>query len=348
MLPKERKRALVLSGGGGRGAYHVGALRFLQEHEWFPDIVVGTSIGAVNGAAIASGHDAHSLWALWRRLRTEDVQKPNLNPLTNHFLLNTSPLRETLQTQGWIDFTRLNSDEASAHLRLTATEVDTGKLFVFGNSPDVLPSQLKQEPLTVDHIVASCSIPLVYPTTKLISAAGEHVFWDGATVSNTPLSAAIDAGAEDIVVVLMTPWGDSDYSAVNLPESILQSASLALDWALLASFRADFKMFRRINEFVKVKIENARLRTIVAELSRQISDPTSAAQYADQNRDGVPDVFEDSLRILPDPIIFAPSAPIPAEQIISYTREGHETMYKMGYEDAKRAWKAAGRAVEGE
>ena len=67
-IPSERKRALVLSGGGGRGAYHVGVLRFLEEHEWFPDIVVGTSIGAVNGAAIASGHNAHSLWALWRRL----------------------------------------------------------------------------------------------------------------------------------------------------------------------------------------------------------------------------------------------------------------------------------------
>jgi len=51
-------RALVLSGGGGRGAYHVGVLRFLEEHEWSPDVIVGTSIGAVNGAAIASGHTA--------------------------------------------------------------------------------------------------------------------------------------------------------------------------------------------------------------------------------------------------------------------------------------------------
>jgi NTE family protein len=80
MSSKERKRALVLSGGGGRGAYHVGVLRFLEEHEWFPDIVVGTSIGAVNGAAIASGHRAHSLWALWQRLRTRDVQKTQHQP----------------------------------------------------------------------------------------------------------------------------------------------------------------------------------------------------------------------------------------------------------------------------
>lgn len=65
----------MLSGGGGRGAYHVGVLRFLEEHEWSPDIIVGTSIGAVNGAAIASGHTAHSLWSLWRRLTTDRVQR---------------------------------------------------------------------------------------------------------------------------------------------------------------------------------------------------------------------------------------------------------------------------------
>ena len=93
-----RRRALVLSGGGGRGAYHVGALRFLEENEWFPDIVVGTSIGAVNGAALASGHNAHSLWALWRRLQTKDVQKINFNPFKGNFLLDTMPLRETLET----------------------------------------------------------------------------------------------------------------------------------------------------------------------------------------------------------------------------------------------------------
>ena len=69
-MPSENRRnALILSGGGGRGAYHVGVMRFLEEHEWFPDVVAGTSIGAVNGAAIASGHNSRSLWALWQRLR---------------------------------------------------------------------------------------------------------------------------------------------------------------------------------------------------------------------------------------------------------------------------------------
>lgn len=344
MLPKDRKRALVLSGGGGRGAYHVGALKFLQEHEWYPDIVVGTSIGAVNGAAIASGHDANSLWSLWRRLETADVQKPHLNPLKGHYLLDTAPLRETLVRDGWIKFDRLNSEDAKVHLRLTATEVDSGRLYVFGNSEDVFPSTMIQEEITIDHIISSCSIPLVYPATQL----NDRIYWDGATVSNTPLSAAIDAGAEDIVVVLMTPWGDDEQAEVDRPKSLLQAASLALDWALLASFRSDLKMFHRVNEYVRLKSQNVRLRAIVSELQSRIGDDEAANLYQDLNRDGIPDIFEDDLRILPDPVIFAPKEPIPADQIISYTPEGHKKMYNMGYEDAKRAWRAAGRVVEGE
>ncbi|HLA43506.1 MAG TPA: patatin-like phospholipase family protein, partial [Aggregatilineales bacterium] len=78
-------RTLVLSGGGGRGAFHAGVYRYLCEMNksgvdeahrdaWIPDIVVGTSIGAVNGAAIAQGITAAELEAFWLSLRETDVQ----------------------------------------------------------------------------------------------------------------------------------------------------------------------------------------------------------------------------------------------------------------------------------
>ena len=114
--------ALVLSGGGGRGAYHVGVLRFLEEHEWVPDVIVGTSIGAVNGAAIASGHTAHSLWALWRRLRTDDVQRRGWDLFSldewDH-VFDTAPLRRTLVEEGWIDLARINARPPARPLRIT-------------------------------------------------------------------------------------------------------------------------------------------------------------------------------------------------------------------------------------
>ena len=200
-----RQRALVLSGGGGRGAYHIGVLAFLERHDWTPDIVVGTSIGAVNGAALASGHNSHSLWALWQRLRTKDVQNQNwsiLEPSEWDHLLDTAPLRETLIREKWLDLERINAAEPRIHLRITAIETDSGRLRVFGNSADLFPGRTEHIELTVDHIIASCSIPVVYPPTTLQGVR----YWDGGTVANTPLGPAIDAGAEDIIVVIMTPW----------------------------------------------------------------------------------------------------------------------------------------------
>ncbi len=342
MLTGSRKRALVLSGGGGRGAYHVGVLRFLEEHEWMPDVVVGTSIGAVNGAAMASGHNAHSLWSLWQRLKTQDVQKVNLNPLDGNFLLDTSPLRDTLKKQGWVDFERINSEEAAVHLRVTATEVNTGHLDVFGNSPDVYPSKMRKEPLGLEHIIASCSIPIVYPATQL----HDTLYWDGATVANTPLGPAIDAGAEEIVVVIMTPWDDQAEKSAETPRNLLTAASTTLEWALLASFQADLKMFRRVNQLVRLQVENARLRATNELLKQQLAG--KAIAFEDKDGNGVPDILEEKYHELPEPIIVAPNEVIPVEQIIRYTQTGHERLYKMGYDDARRAWREAGKSVEGE
>ncbi|MCA9970502.1 MAG: patatin-like phospholipase family protein [Anaerolineales bacterium] len=342
-MPKEtRKRALVLSGGGGRGAYHVGVMRFLEEHEWMPDVVVGTSIGAVNGAAMASGHSSRSLWALWQRLRTKDVQKPNLNPVNGNFLLDTAPLRETLEREGWVDFGRINSGEAAVHLRVTATEVTTGHLHIFGNSSDVYPSKMRQEPLSLDHIIASCSIPIVYPATQLHG----NLYWDGATVANTPMGPAIDAGAEEIVVVIMTPWEEDEEVKTESPRNLLSAASMTLEWALLASFQADLKMFRRVNELVRLEVENARLRAANALLLKKLQGED--VEFEDKNNNGIPDILEGGYRELPDPIIVAPRRAIPVDRIITYNKDGHDKLFALGYEDAKRAWREAGKAVEGE
>src|SRR5512136_1800362 len=74
------KKALVLSGGGGRGAYHVGVIEALVEHGWMqdgvgPDIIAGTSIGAINAAALASGLSVSKLKRRWLEMRTENVHQ---------------------------------------------------------------------------------------------------------------------------------------------------------------------------------------------------------------------------------------------------------------------------------
>src|SRR5688572_6432753 len=78
-------RALILSGGGGRGAFHAGVYKYLMKNHkvnvdashagaWEPQIIVGTSIGAVNGAAIAQGMSADHLVEIWKSLEEKDIQ----------------------------------------------------------------------------------------------------------------------------------------------------------------------------------------------------------------------------------------------------------------------------------
>ncbi len=333
MTQESPSRALVLSGGGGRGAYHVGVLRFLEEHEWSPDIIVGTSIGAVNGAALASGHNAHSLWALWQRLNTEDVQRFDwrlFSPEEWDHLLETEPLRKTLIEQGWLDPERLNAQPPDKHLRITVVEMETGRLRVLGNSPDLSEGGgCEHVDISVDHILASCSIPVVYPPTPI----GDVRFWDGGTVANTPLGPAIDAGAEDIVVVLMTPWEDEQnrplYAPVEGVKGLLLAAQAAFEWALLASFQADLKLFHRTNKLVRLTNENAKLKS---QLNGETDPPSATTNY----------------REIQPPIIVSPQDPIPLLDIIRYQRETHQRLYQLGYQDAKRAWRRGGRRVEGQ
>ena len=334
------KRALVLSGGGGRGAYQVGVLRFLEKHEWWPDIYVGTSIGAVNAAAMVSGHTSHSLWVLWQRLRTDDVQRQawNLFSLQDwDHLLDTSPLRRTLIAEGWIDLARINDPSTAKHLRITTVEVETGRLRVFGNSADVTPgSRCCCEAITLDHILASCSIPMVYPATTVDGVK----LWDGGVIANTPLGPAIDAGADEIVVVLMTPW-DSDterprYTPSGGIKGLLSAAQAAFEWALLASFQADLKLFKRTNEMVRLALENERLNKENEILRSQLEQKGSS-----------PIVSKDlHHREILSPIIVSPQEPISLAQILQYEPDNHEALYNMGFADAAKAWAQAGRRVE--
>ncbi|HLO18051.1 MAG TPA: hypothetical protein VK206_24685, partial [Anaerolineales bacterium] len=146
-------------------------------------------------------------------------------------------------------------------LLIAATKVRTGERVLFSNR-DVIDHK-RGEPrsdvftgITADRILASCSIPLVYPWT--FDAETESFYWDGALVANTPLGAVIDLMGGDtsipaeIVVVMMTPWwetGDPAPAKADAePKSFGDAITWMLDWMLLASFRENLKMIRSFNE----------------------------------------------------------------------------------------------------
>jgi NTE family protein len=228
-------RALVLSGGGGRGAYECGVYKYLEEIGWQPDILVGTSIGAINAAAIASGRSASELDAAWLATRTKDVQRFwRLRPWKS--IYDTTPWRKTLDR--YIDFDALAHTDK--RLLIAATELETGQLRIFDN---------QETTLTPEHILASCSIPLVYPWTKVES----YHYWDGAVMANTPLSGAIDAGANEIVIVLLSPIGERHMEPPRWPWHAL---TVVLDLALSATYENDLKQLNNVNQLVAAQLDS--------------------------------------------------------------------------------------------
>ncbi len=365
----KKKKALVLSGGGGRGAYHVGVVEALVEMGWMqdgvgPDIIAGTSIGAINGAALTSGITIEQFKQRWLAMHTEDVHRlsndlpPLSRPLARFFLrsvltseehggareelsseersmnaqglfervravfkarpfrslLDTTPWRYTVAP--WMDFARINGPDAPA-LLLAATDLRSGDLKIFCNRerPDTPRDQI-----TLDHLMASSSIPAVYPWTHIDGAD----YWDGAVLANTPLGPVIDLAGDDdvdILVVMMTPW-NVDYNELHaqledVPEDLVQALTLTLDWALLASYRMAVKMLRAYN----------RIAEAAAQLER------AAAQTGDASL-RMPGVIP---RVISEPTVIAPERLMPLEWIIDYETANHQRLFEMGYNDAKAA-----------
>jgi NTE family protein len=389
----EPVRTLILSGGGGRGAFHAGVYKYLSQttrpgvdaaHQgiWSPDIVVGTSIGAVNGAAIVQGISAEALERIWRTLRETDIQglPPGMrrvsrwvsNLVLRQFigvklnkvpkdlstspppqdswlpmpvgprwlserligrwnnLLDTGPLRHTLEHK--LGLKEEEIARSPKTLLINATNVRTGERVTFSNRPllsrstheirrDVIPG------ITLQRILASCSIPLIYPWTLDEQSAG--VYWDGAVVANTPLSGALDAAQDwpvetpmEAVVVLMTPWveqgrhlSDSEQALdLPLPGSFSEALTTTLDWALLASFRERLRVTEAYNKL-------AQISRAYQEASRDASLPPLP----------IPEIREVKV------IVVAPRQFFPMARIIDYD-ERTDQLIRLGYEAAERAF----------
>jgi NTE family protein len=219
------RRALILSGGGGRGAYQVGVWRRLQELGWQPDMVCGTSIGSLNGALIGSGWDADRLETAWHTMNDRDIfsiswmrrLKYHLSELLGRSTewpgyLDNGPLRQLLNET--IELASLRNDQPT--VAVAATNIRRAKLEYFSG-----------QQLTIDHILASCSIPVLFPWVDI----GGEYYWDGGIMANTPILPALNAGAVEIIVVLLAPLAGAE---MQLPHSTASALSWALDLATVA------------------------------------------------------------------------------------------------------------------
>lgn len=232
MSPKKPpvERALILSGGGARGAYQVGVWRRLQEMDWQPDLVCGTSIGSLNGTLIGMGWDARQLEGFWESMQRKQIFRISFRRRMNYLmgnllhrhpgwpaLMDNRPMRGLLEPI--IDERRLR--ESPIEVVVTATNVRRAQLEYFSSA----------ERFTVDHVMASCALPVVFPWQEI---DGE-LYWDGGIMANTPVFPALQRGAREIVVVLLAPLVGKP---VDPPTTTRAAFAWSFDMITIASARA--------------------------------------------------------------------------------------------------------------
>lgn len=206
--------ALVFCGGGSRGAMEVGFYRAIREFGWPVDLVIGSSIGALNGACVAAGMSVAEMVRWWCTIRRRDVARFSLRgvfaPRRHPALFSLDPLRRLLRQV--LPVTRF--EELSIPLTVVTTDLQQGKPVYWSGEGDLI------EPL-----VASMSLPGVFPPVEI---DGDQ-FVDGGIANNVPLDKAVELGARTILMVYCTCC-DASARLFHGPVSVLvRSFAIALD-----------------------------------------------------------------------------------------------------------------------
>ncbi|HET9554510.1 MAG TPA: patatin-like phospholipase family protein [Anaeromyxobacteraceae bacterium] len=273
---------LVLTGGGARAAYQVGALRAVAEilpkgPLPFP-VVAGISAGAINGVVLAcAAHDfgvgVEALRQTWAALTPDQIFRTGALKLATiggrwirdlsgggllggnsiNYLLDSTPLRRLLTDR--LPLARMRRHLRSGRLRgvaVSATSYQSGAGVTWFEGCDEIKTWRRTDReglrarLTVEHVMASAAIPVFFPPVRV----GEAFYGDGCVRLVYPMSPAIHMGADRILAISVrhprdTP-GSSDLPAEGaLPLS--QIAGVLLNAVFLDSLDTDLERLERIN-----------------------------------------------------------------------------------------------------
>lgn len=291
---------LVLTAGGARGAYQAGVLKRISEIPAFVGkpspfkIITGASAGAINGTAIAAHSSdfttgAKLLVKLWSNLNAAQVFRSDPSALAHtgiqaaldfafggligagrlESFLDAAPLRQLLESS--LDFAAIDQSIQSGHLHafgVTATGYHSGKAFTFiqGQLGHALWNKSRRialrTHLTIDHILASAAIPLVFPPVALKTGESTAYFGDGAMRLTTPLSPAIRLGAERLFAIgvrcqesanslLRSELSTQDDYVTELKRPPLsQICGTLMNAIFLDHLDADLDHLKRMNNFV--------------------------------------------------------------------------------------------------
>lgn len=217
--------AFVLGGGGVRGAVEVGMIRALLDAGIRPDLIVGTSIGAINGALVAADPTpavVPRLVRAWASPQAAAVYGDGFFAQSARFvrtrthLMSPEPLRRLLEDALGRDAV---FDDLAVPLQVVAASIERAAEHVFRTGP------------LVPAVLASASVPGLLPATEV---DGEH-YIDGGVVNSIPIEPAVAAGARTIYVLQV---GRVEEPLVP-PRTPVQTASVAFEIARRHRFARD-------------------------------------------------------------------------------------------------------------
>lgn len=197
------KKAVVLSGGGAKGGYQIGVWKVLRQMGFTPDIVVGTSVGALNGALMALDNFDAAL-DIWENMSMDSVFQNFVNMSDEENPDRESYIKELAKEaifKGGADYTPLQERVKSLmdEEKLRTSPIRFG--LVTTMFPKIKPVEVFIEDIpegkAADYVLASAA---AFPFMKSYKI-GESAFVDGGYSDNMPVKMAIEAGADDIVVV---------------------------------------------------------------------------------------------------------------------------------------------------
>src|SRR5690349_9045001 len=340
---------LVLQGGGALGAYQAGVYQALMEGGIEPDWVIGTSIGAINGAIIAGNEPANRIarlqefWNGVTRNTPLDQLWPTaifgnalanlstvMNGIPGFFTPNplaacgptfplgieraayysTEPLKQTLARL--VDFEHLGRQRV--RLSVGAVNVRTGEMRYFDS---------RDMPVTVAHIMASGALPPAFPAVEI---DGEY-YWDGGIYSNTPIEVVLDdVPRRNSLIFSVNVWQPTGTDPTTIQQVVAR--------------HKDIQFASRGKSHVARQAQIHRLRHVVRELTNRLPAELRADPV-------VQDLAEYGCGTLMHLVRFL-SPRLDGEdhtKDIDFTCSGIERRWKAGFDHANRAlqersWKA--------